>query len=519
MGVRKTSALLGRLGGRGAVKVAEEGGRRLYSVAEPLHCMYYKLRRWRDEAAIVRGLIRFMVAFYGPDETTEILGSLLADKGYQQAFRRAQEGFDSDIGAIPAGDAAATYRALVKHHRGLCDSDRQVAVAGELLDIGAKLGKSREAERSIEYNDELIGRFESTSIHEVQVAVAKAYFNKAVAMQGAGKHKAAVTAFNKVATRFGPSASPSIQECVATALLNRGFLHGHLGEPDAAIACYDEVARRFGGSPQPQVRLCVAMALRNKGSTLAGPESSKAMHSAIGVWDDVIERFDGDGEPDIQVQVATALTKKAGARMKMGDNEAAVAACDEVVRRYRTSDQPDLQREVAMALELKGMSLNRMGRGREALETCDDLVRNFGGMAGRRGIPVRWRAMGCRIHGLVLEGKESAAAELFRTMCDDLDVADREMVGKVVWDTIDLMAAGATPEVFAGALARSAEDCQEFVPLLAALQKLAGRRVRVPEEFERVAGDIVEMIQERSRWVGSVRATWKEAEARRLTTP
>ncbi len=501
MGVRKASALLGRLGWRGAVKVAEQGGHRLYSVAEPLHCMYYKLRRWRDEAAVVRGLIRFMVAFYGPDETTEILGSLLADKTYQEVFRGAREDLDPDIGDIPEGDAATTCRELVQRHRGLCDPDRQIAVAGELLDIGARLAKSGEVERSIEYNDELIRRFESSSTPEVRVAVAKAYFNKATAKQAAGEHMVAVTAFNDVVTRYERSQAPGIQECVAAALLNRGFLHGRLGDPDAAVACYDELTQRFGGSPLPRLRVCVAMSLRNKGSTLAGPESPEAMHSAIAVWDGLLELFGGDGEPDIQVQVASTLTKKAGGQMKLGRNEAAVAACDEAVHRYRTSDRADLRREVAMAMELKAMSLNRMGRGREALETCDALVRDFGDMPGRHGIPVRWRALGCRIHAFALAGEESVASRVFREMCDDLDVADREMVGKVVWDTIDLLAAGATPGVFADALAQSAEDCREFVPLLAALQKLAGRRVRVPEEFEKVVGDIIKMIEDRRGWV------------------
>ncbi len=150
-----------------------------------------------------------------------------------------------------------------------------------------------------------------------------------------------------------------------------------------------------------------------------------------------------------------------------------------------------------MAMELKAKSLNRMRRGREALEACDVLVRDFGDIAGQSGIPVTWRAMGDRIHALVLEGEELAASQVFRRMCDDLDIADHEMVGKVVWDTIDLMAAGATPGVFADALAQSAEDCREFVPLLAALRQLAGRPERVPEEFEKVVGDIVRMIEER----------------------
>ena len=38
--------------------------KRLYCAAEPLYSIYYKLRRERDEAAVVESLVRFMVAFY-----------------------------------------------------------------------------------------------------------------------------------------------------------------------------------------------------------------------------------------------------------------------------------------------------------------------------------------------------------------------------------------------------------------------------------------------------------------------
>lgn len=499
LGVRKTSALLGRLVRRRAVTVNGDGGNRLYSVAEPLHCIYYKLRRWRDEAAVVHGLIRFMMAFYGPDETTKILGSLLTDKTYQKAFLRAHEVLDSDHSEIPAIGAAATLRDLVARHRGLGDTEHQIRVAAELLDIGGRLGSSGESERAIEYNDELIQRFESIPIQEVQVSVAKAFFNKALATQSAGKHRAAVTAFNEVATRFAPLNVPDIQECVATALLNRGYLHGQLGEPELAIASYDDAIGRFANNPLPRLRLCVAMSLRNKGSTLAGLESPESTRAAIAVWDDLIARFGVDGERDVQLQVASALTKKAGAHMKTGGYEAAVAVCDETVRCYRTSDWPEIKGEVALALEMKAMSLNQMGNGRKALETCEVLVRNFGDIVGQREIPVRWRAMGGQVHALVLESEESAASQVYREMCDDLDVADREMVGKIVWDTIDLMAAGATPSVFAEALTASVEDCELLAPLLTALQELAGQPVRAPEEVKEVAGDIIRAIENRGR--------------------
>lgn len=264
-----------------------------------------------------------------------------------------------------------------------------------------------------------------------------------------------------------------------------------------AVASYDDAIGRFGDSPLPQLRLSVAMSLLNKGSTLAALESPESMDMAVAIWADLIERFGEDGEPDIQVQVVRALTKKAGAHMKMERRDAAVAASDEAVARYGASDRHDLRREVATALELKAMILNQMGRGHEALEACDVLVRDFGSIAGQRGIPFKWRANGSRIHALVLVGEESAAVRVFRRMCDDLDVADGEMVGKIVWDTIDLIAAGAAPGVFADALADAAEDCEPLVALMAALQRLAGRPARVPEEFEKVVGDVVRTIEDR----------------------
>ena len=500
LGVRKTSALLGRLVGRDAVKFDGDGRNRLYSVREPLHCIYYKLRRWRDEAAVVHGLIRFMVAFYGPHETASILGSLLADKSNDSVFRRAQEDLDSDLAEISAGGAAATYRELVERYRDLVEPERWVRVAGELLDIGARLANSGEAERSIEYSEELVRRFDrfgSSRIHRVQVLVAKAFVNKAMAIQRVDEHKAALIAFDEVVTRFGKSEVPDIQECVGAALLNTGFHHGRLGDPEAAIASFDDVVGRFGDSSAPRLRLYVAMSLRNKGSTLAGLESPSSMEEGIATWDDLIDRFIEDYEPDIQMQVASALTKKAGAQMKMGSDEAAIASCDETVRRYAASDRLDLRCEVAMALELKAMILNRTGRGRKALEACDVLIREFGRIAGRGDIPVAWRAMGSQVHARVLEGEESTAVQIFQKMCDDLDVADTGMIAKIVWDTIDLMAAGATPGIFADALEASADDCEALVPLRAALRQLAGRPERVPEEFEKVVGDIIRKIEER----------------------
>ena len=71
MDVRTVSTLLGRLVNRGAVIVEGSGKKRLYAAAERLYSIYYKLRRERDEAAVVRNLIFFLVAFYTDNALTD----------------------------------------------------------------------------------------------------------------------------------------------------------------------------------------------------------------------------------------------------------------------------------------------------------------------------------------------------------------------------------------------------------------------------------------------------------------
>ena len=72
MDIRKVSTCIGRLRSKGLISEQGTGNRKRYVASERLYSIYYKLRRERDEAAVVRNLIRFMAAFYTPDETLEM---------------------------------------------------------------------------------------------------------------------------------------------------------------------------------------------------------------------------------------------------------------------------------------------------------------------------------------------------------------------------------------------------------------------------------------------------------------
>ena len=91
MDVRTVSTLLGRLVDRGAVIVEGSGKKRRYAAAEPLYCIYYKLRRERDEAAVVENLIRFMVAFYRMGELYQMSGGLTSETAEAQVIREGIE--------------------------------------------------------------------------------------------------------------------------------------------------------------------------------------------------------------------------------------------------------------------------------------------------------------------------------------------------------------------------------------------------------------------------------------------
>ena len=79
MDVRVVSTMLGRLVERGALVVEGGGRKRRYAASESLHCIYYKLRRGRDEAAVVENLIRFMSVFYSESERAEIFPSMISE--------------------------------------------------------------------------------------------------------------------------------------------------------------------------------------------------------------------------------------------------------------------------------------------------------------------------------------------------------------------------------------------------------------------------------------------------------
>ena len=85
--IRVVSTMLGRLVGDGVVETVDNGTRARYSVVERLMCIYYKMRRQRDGAAVFRRLVDFMGAYYSPKWVTRRLDEVLHDHTQPVSFR------------------------------------------------------------------------------------------------------------------------------------------------------------------------------------------------------------------------------------------------------------------------------------------------------------------------------------------------------------------------------------------------------------------------------------------------
>ena len=450
MDVRPVSTLLGRLVDRGAVIVEGSGRKRRYAAAERLYSIYYKLRRERDEAAVVLNLIHFMAVFYTEDELAEMSGRLKAEaaqwpalqEGVLRAFtegpevRRAFSGVTWDGMEGPPDRAGATDDeeaerllgdVMAAADKGAFEEIIEIAdrcLAGENGDSSGVRGPIvalmlnakgfawvhlDQPEKAIAVWDQVTERYGASEAPEAQLAVAKAWANKGAVLKQLGEHKAALAAFGEVVARFGDSDVPEIQAPFATALANKGAALELLGEHKAALAIFGEVIARFGDGDTPEVQAPVARALAGQGAALDQLGEAEA---ATAAFDEVIERFGTDDAPEIQAEVARALLHKVVAPGPFHDAEATIAAGEALIERFDASDVPEVRLPVAMAWVNKAFALGQLGRTEAAIAICDTVVERFGAdNAPEVRLPVAM-ALNCKasLYGLLGNTAEAVAA-------------------------------------------------------------------------------------------------------------
>ena len=543
MDVRVVSTMLGRLVQRGAVISAPAGGsrKRLYSAAERLYSIYYKLRRERDEAVIVRNLIHFMVVFYSEGELSEIYGQMFVEAAESPAIREGIEramvevpefvstisqtlvmihdetvdrlganGVPNDLRANAAqalfneavtrnqrGDfrgAIEGYDAVIGRFSTSDDQELEVLVllARALVDKGITLFQSGEPRAAIGSYDDVLRRIGFDRAPELQIEAARALSSKGVAQGQLGMPEAAIAIYDEVLERFGTDQTPAIRVQVARALVNKGSMQRRLGDFRIAIATYDEAIEQFGESDALQLQMPVARSLCNKGVALAALGDNVA---AIAAFDDAIDRFGSTEAPEFLGEVARALSNLGDVHAQEGNWTAAMTAYDSVIRRFGASDTPELRLSVAMALFGRGVTQAELGQESEALLTCEELERRLGAMTGTAKANFAWRVMWVRAAALIAQNRRRAAMGAFRAAYAAFPPGNDAITHWMLGLVRALIAIDAPEHEIIEVLSSDSKKSGLLVPLIVALRQRGGETVREPVEVLEVAGDVRRRIE------------------------
>ena len=457
--VRSVSALLKRLVDRGAVIVEGSGRKRLYAAAERLYSIYYKLRRQRDEAAVVRSLIDFMVVFYSKDELTEMFRLFRAEAAQWPAIREGIE-------------------------RAMAD-DMAKQIAANIED-----GKFKEA---IEAADRFFQAFESAGSFQAPAPlIALVRTEKARAHILLGEPDRATVAATEVVERFGSSDDPKIQVGVAFALILQGYCHTLLGKDEAGNAAFEEVISRFEASDEPIIQKQVALAR-------ISTKFSGSIEEKITAIDEYYAYLSASDAPEAQLAIAVNQIGKKLARNQHGDAEAALVACDEAVERFGGSNKFEIRILVATILIMKGNIQIDLGHAHDALHTSDELRQRFNILLGMDGTAFGWRALSMRTKALLVQGEHSAAMDTFRSVYAGFVSGNEAGMGMMVEDVTSLITLGASERELIEIISSDEEKAATLAPLVIALRRRTGEDVRAPAEVLEVAEDIIRRIEERKR--------------------
>ena len=492
MNIRTVSTMLGRLVNRGAVLVEVHGNRRLYTATERLYSIYYKLRRERDEAAVVRNLIHFMNVFYSDAELAGMSSDLIAEASGSPPIREGIQRAADELPQLRSVFAGIARPGGDESRAGTSSSDW--GRAGSFLREIAEAFREREFERVVEVADRAFapGNADWSLVPESQVA--QALGARATAHWHLDDLEAAIKAYDELIATYGAKRLPALQKIVANAILDRGDSRFWLGDRGATQAAHEEVIERYGDSEAPELQPVVAGALLGVGAELVAKGDDER---AIEALDDLVGRYIASEEPAIQETVAHALLLRGLKRGQRGDAEAEIADCTMVIDRFGSLRLARLPTLVAMAMEQKGSALVKIGCLEEALHVCEEAEARIESLGVLTRTSIGWKGRWVRAILHLMHGNHPAALETFRSAYAAYLPRMMPVTHWILQIAIDLVALGAPAQAVVEILEGDKAKSDEFAPLVVALRQLAGEEVRTSTEILEVAADVREFIEAR----------------------
>lgn len=468
--IRETSSLLRRLTDRGAVEVEQVGKKRRYLAAERLYAIYYKLRRERDDAAVVRQLVRFMEAFFTEEEFSDFVRRLRVDAAQSPDAGKWIEVAKTELPFQRVHDwqeleeafaREEWERVLAKTECVLEQDDPQEIddpkIEVKLLRVGAFLGLEKPRDALTICEDlERICAFKLDEADEAsRLASALVSGRKGEALRLLDRHGEALSCFENAVGKLESSGAAVGRRLLANFLLERVETLRVLDHTGEAVRAAEGAIREAESLEDPIGRSlwAEALVLRAKAGFELAVEESRPLDGEIAACQRIIERFGSDPSPEVQWLVTQAVLEKANL-LAFG------------------------------------------GRPRPALEALRGIESRFGDDAGESRSARERMAEAIRADALFQSGSVEEALEIVRRLYSEIELDDTpEKVRLLTAEFVRFVVAGAKEADLLEVLDRDRQKAAAVAPLTVALKRRAGQVVRTPREVLQVADDLVEFIE------------------------
>ena len=471
--IRAVSSLLGRLVKRGAVAYEGKGQKRLYSVTQRLYSIYYKLRRQRDEAAVVQSLIHWMVACFTGNELTAI-DEQLAKEAVQSAAIR--DGFRLALGDMPA------IRRMLPTVVSLVDPKEVY----DLIVTALERAEGQDPVSALAPCEEVLRRF--SEVEELSLYLAQALTIKGLVHQRTGNHDDAIVAYVDLVARFGEHPAPSLRALCCAGLKNKAAAEAAAGRPADAIDTCSLIDERYGTDHLEEVQQWVARALAYRGlaHALAGEEET-----AVAIWDKVLARFGGK-RTRFHDAVAMALAAKAVHLARAGDATSALVVSADLAHRFGDSDDASVSNHVATAFIYTAEMQVQLRRPDEALDSLDRVADRFSTLLSAMNLQrIEW----VRAGALLAKGERERALQTLRSAYDQLDL-DEHTPSLLLRHVPELIGRGLTEPELLDVLTSDPSKYAKLMPIVEALRERIGVSNRTPIEVRELVQDVTARLDD-----------------------
>ena len=538
MDVRVVSTMLGRLAERGAVvtqSTTRSKNKRLYTLAEPLHSIYYKLRRERDEAAVVESLIQFMMAFYDSFMLYGVFDRLFSEvkdvpsvhSGIDRVLekRPTEQNLRSKVVWDKLEDISKkawnskqteAYRRLQDeieaafeekaYERVIGSVDRYIAEGWDRYGLGPEYYAAYFAhvkadayfgmekfEKTISIGNEVLERLQDSRNPFILYHSSLTLYRKVLAHFELGDYRGTVSSVEVLIDWFGQSKNPDYQKIVAYALMIAADAQQRLGSFEAAISLLDNVKEHIEKSETLEIQIPVAEPMVVKANIVR--TFKKDDEGALTIYNEAIERFGDSDISETREIISGALMGQAFAQAGLGDFEGEIESYNRVIERADGSDAAE--EKASAALTLKALRLAEIGRTEEALIASDELERRFGTLREVQGTWVAWMGMVARAIALTVR-QDATAIDTFRMAYARFPTGNEIATRLMIRVVLNLIAVGARESELAEILASDIAKSRSIAPLVVALRQRVGEIVRAPPEVLEVAADIRKILEEKS---------------------